>query len=142
MIFSLESFKKFCCIGSPSLEDSTGVVSIFFQDEKGHQHEITKELVREGSKRGIMSLLFSNIDKFMGMKLGGGRLNDGKLEVGVYESSKELRSIEAAREVVVQMNAAEIFMSVGNSCLRLVHPRELRISHWGKVKLLISKDTL
>ena len=33
-------------------------------------------------------------------------------------------------------------MSVGNSCLRLVHPRELRIGHWGKVKLLISKETL
>ena len=30
-----------------------------------------------------MSLLFSNIDKFMGIKLNGGRLNDSKLELGV-----------------------------------------------------------
>lgn len=60
---------------------------MLFRDEKGHTQEITKHLVKEGSKRGVMTLLFSNIDKFMGLKLQGGRLNDGKLEMGVYESS-------------------------------------------------------
>jgi hypothetical protein len=79
VIFNIESAKKFCCLGNPSLEASTGIVSIFFKDEKDYKREITKELVKEGSKRGIMSLLFSNIDKFMGMKLSGGRLNDGQL---------------------------------------------------------------
>lgn len=43
--------------------------------------------MREG-KEGVMSLLFSNIDRFMGMKLKGGRINDGKLEMNVCESSK------------------------------------------------------
>ena len=84
MIFNIESAKKFCCIGSPSLEASTGIVSIFFRDGKDREREINKELVKEGSKRGVMSLLFSNTDKFQGMKLMGGRLNDAKIEMGVY----------------------------------------------------------
>jgi hypothetical protein len=71
--------KKFCCLGSPSLETSTGIVSIFFQDDKGQSQEITKELTKEGSKRGVATLLFSNIDKYMGMKLKGGRMSDGRL---------------------------------------------------------------
>jgi len=50
-----------------------------FKDDKGSSQEITKQLVKEGSKKGILSLLFSNIDKYMGMKLDGGRLNDGRL---------------------------------------------------------------
>lgn len=81
-------------------------MSILFKDEKGQSQEITKHLVREGSKRGVMSLLFSNIDKFMGMKLNGGRLNDGKLEMGVYESSNEFRLVgSSSGEIVVRMNA-------------------------------------
>lgn len=68
-IFNFQSLKKFCCVGNPSLENSTGIVSVLFQDEKGRAQEITKELVKEGSKRGALSLVFSNIDKFMGLKL-------------------------------------------------------------------------
>jgi len=99
--------------------------------------------VKEGSKKGIMSLLLSNIDKFMGIKLNGGRLNDGKLELGVCESSDKFRLIDTSGgEIVVRMNAEQVFMSVGSVCLRLVHPKELRVKLWGKVKLLISKDTL
>lgn len=41
-IFNIESFKKFCCIGKPTLETSTGVVSVIFQDEKGNTQEVTK----------------------------------------------------------------------------------------------------
>lgn len=37
MVFNVESLKKFCCIGKPSLETSTGVLSIIFQDEKGYE---------------------------------------------------------------------------------------------------------
>ena len=33
-------------------------------------------------------------------------------------------------------------MSIGNACLRLSYPRELVVSSWSKVKLLISKETL
>lgn len=41
-IFNLESFKKFCCVGKPTLETSTGVVSVIFQDDKGNSQEVTK----------------------------------------------------------------------------------------------------
>ena len=40
------------------------------------------------------------------------------------------------------MKAEEIFMSIGSTCLKLEHPREMKISYWGKTKVLISKDTL
>lgn len=90
-----------------------------------------------------MSLLLSNIDKFMGIKLSGGRLNDARIEVGVCESSDKFRLIDSSGgEIVVRMNAEQVFMSVGSVCLRLVRPKELRVGLWGKVKLLISKDTL
>lgn len=46
MIFGLESFKKFCCLGNPTLEASTGIASILFKDEKGDSQEITKRLVK------------------------------------------------------------------------------------------------
>lgn len=79
MVFNVESLKKFCCIGKPSLETSTGVLSIIFQDEKGYEQEITKELRGEEGKKGIMTLTLSNIDRFQGTKLKGGRISDSKL---------------------------------------------------------------
>lgn len=33
--YSLEGLKKFCCVGSPSLRESTGIVKMNFMDEKG-----------------------------------------------------------------------------------------------------------
>ena len=33
-------------------------------------------------------------------------------------------------------------MTVGSICLKLMQPKEIRIGLWGKVKVLISKDTL
>jgi hypothetical protein len=40
--FNIESLKTFCCIGKPSLETSTGIVSVVFKDEKGYEQEVTK----------------------------------------------------------------------------------------------------
>ena len=93
---------------------------------------------------GVLSLLFSNIDRFMGIKLSGGRLNDAKIELAVCEGSKqEFRYLgSASGETIVRMKAEEIFMTVGSTCLKLVQPREVRIGLWGKAKVLISKDTL
>jgi hypothetical protein len=31
-----------------------------------------------------MTLVLSNIDRFQGVKLKGGRINDSKLEIGVF----------------------------------------------------------
>ena len=41
-VFSIESLKTFCCVGKPSLETSTGIVSVIFKDEKGYEQEVTK----------------------------------------------------------------------------------------------------
>lgn len=71
--------KKFCCIGKPSLESSTGIISVIFKDEKGNEQEVTKELRQEEGKKGIMTLVLSNIDRFQGVKLQGGRISDSKL---------------------------------------------------------------
>ena len=63
--------------------------------------------------------------------------------MGVCESSKEFRLMgSASGELTVRLNSTQVYMSVGNICLRLLHPRELKIRPSGKVKLLISKDTL
>jgi hypothetical protein len=43
-VFNIESFKTFCCVGKPSLESSTGIVSVIFKDDKGNEQEVTKEL--------------------------------------------------------------------------------------------------
>jgi hypothetical protein len=52
---------------------------VVFQDEKGYQQEISKEMRGEEGKKGIMTLLLSNIDRFQGLKLNGGRISDSKL---------------------------------------------------------------
>lgn len=142
LIFGVESFKKFCCLGTPSLE-STGIVSVRSRDEKGESQEVTKQLVKEGGKKGVLSLLFSNIDKHMGGKLEGGRLNDGRLEMGVYESSNQFRLVGASTgDALVTLSSQELYLSVNNTCLKLLRPREVRISPWGKIRVLISKDSL
>ncbi len=33
--YSLEGLKKFCCVGSPSMRSSTGIVKMDFIDNKG-----------------------------------------------------------------------------------------------------------
>lgn len=33
--YSLEGLKKFCCVGSPSMKSTTGIVKMDFVDEKG-----------------------------------------------------------------------------------------------------------
>ena len=43
-----------------------------------------------------MTLLLSNIDRFQGMKLDGGRISDSKLEIRVFESSNSWRLISAS----------------------------------------------
>ena len=48
----------------------------------------------------------------------------------------------AGGEIKVRMNAPEVFVSVGSVCFKLHHAKEIKVGHWGKVKLLISKDTL
>ena len=37
LVFNIESLKTFCCVGKPSLARSTGIVSVIFKDEKGHE---------------------------------------------------------------------------------------------------------
>lgn len=36
-VFNIESLKTFCCLGKPSLESSTGIVSVIFKDDKGNE---------------------------------------------------------------------------------------------------------
>jgi hypothetical protein len=55
--------------------------------------EITKEMRGEEGKKGIMTLVLSNIDRFQGIRLKGGRISDSKLEIGVFESSNGWRLI-------------------------------------------------
>ena len=50
----------------------------------------------EEGKRGIMTMVLSNIDRFQGVKLNGGRISDSKLEIGVFESSNSWRLISAS----------------------------------------------
>jgi hypothetical protein len=143
VIFNMESFKKFCCIGKPSLEASTGIVSVTFHDEKGHEQEVTKELRSEEGRRGIMSLVLSNIDRFQGSKLQGGRISDSRLEIGVFESSSSWRLISPSNgEVSIRLKAAEVFVQVNSTCLRLMSPSTIRVNLERKVKVLINKDTL
>lgn len=80
ILYSLEGFKKFCCVGSPTMKSSTGLVRIAFVDEKGCEHELLKEFREyegdeEGdmfeskklkNKRKILSIAASNIDRFHG----------------------------------------------------------------------------
>jgi hypothetical protein len=47
----------------------------------------------EEGKKGIMTLVLSNIDRFQGIRLKGGRISDSKLEIGVFESSNNWRLI-------------------------------------------------
>lgn len=142
-IFSIESLKKFCCIGKPTLETSTGVVSVVFEDEKGNSQEVTKEMRSGEGKKGIMTLLLSNIDRFQGVRLAGGRINDSKLEVGVFESSSSWRLISsAAGEVTLRFGAAEVFVQVNSSCFKLLRPQSIRVGFDRKIRVLINKDTL
>jgi hypothetical protein len=97
ILYSLEGIKKFCCVGSPTMKSSTGIVKVDFCDEKG-SHEIMKEFrdyvgdeeidLMESKKgknrRKILSMVASNIDRFHGEKLDIKditKMNDGKLEL-------------------------------------------------------------
>lgn len=63
--------------------------------------------------------------------------------MGVYESSNQFRLVGASSgEVLVSLNAQELYISVNNTCLKLLRPREIRVSLWGKIRVLISKDSL
>ena len=62
--------------------------------------------------------------------------------MGVYESSNQFRLVGASGEVLVSLNAQELYISVNNTCLKLLRPREIRVSLWGKIRVLISKDSL
>ena len=63
--------------------------------------------------------------------------------MGVCESSRDFRLMGlAGGQITVRMNAPEVFVSVGNVCFKLLYAKEIKVGHWGKVKLLISKDTL
>lgn len=143
MVFNVESMKKFCCIGKPSLETSTGVLSIVFQDEKGYEQEITKELRGEEGKKGIMTLTLSNIDRFQGTKLKGGRISDSKLEIGVFESSSSWRLMSASNgQLRIRLKGEETYVQVNSTCLKLVKAVSITIDLERKVKVLINKDTL
>lgn len=135
-IYSWQRFKNFCCLGSSSLQTSTGVVSILFVDEKGEAVEILKQLREyEGSEeseveasrairsgRSILSLLVANIDRFHGEKIDS--LNckpgDGRMEIVVFEGARQSRRLATVGgEIVLKLEGeAAVDMQIGEAVYR------------------------
>ena len=63
--------------------------------------------------------------------------------MGVCESSKNFRLIDSVTSpILIRMSSPEVHLTVGNICYKLLHPKEVEVTSWGKVRVLISKDTL
>jgi hypothetical protein len=90
-----------------------------------------------------MTLVLSNIDRFQGMKMKGGRINDSKLEIGVFESSNVWRLVSPSNgEIRIKLKAAQVYMQVNSTCLKLINATTITVNLERKVKVLINKDTL
>ena len=109
--------------------------------------QIEHRALNSKDKRKILTMLFSNVNRFMGERLKdneSSRMNDKKLEMLTFRSKNDASRIyTTSGDINLEFSADKpVDLQINDSYYRLQRPERLKINLYGKAKVIINKQTL